>query len=261
MATDTRSDGRPLLACESVTKTYGGLVAVKQVSFAVQRGEIFAVVGPNGAGKTTLFEVVSGFSRATSGTVFFDGQDIHRLTGDRVCRLGLSRTFQTTTNFRSQTVFANAMAASLFGRGRNILTLSYDREAVERALRALDFCGLAGSADRAVSQLSTFEQKRLMLATALATEPRLLLLDEPVGGLNAAEREGLISLIRDINASGVCILMIEHVMKAVQALADRMLVLDHGEKIVEGDPDSVLRDPRVGEVYLGSLAGGAHAGG
>jgi branched-chain amino acid transport system ATP-binding protein len=240
-----------ILECDNVTKVYGGLVAVKNVSFNVEEGQIFAIVGPNGAGKTTLFDTLSGLSAATEGLIRFAGRQIEKLRGDQICKLGLARAFQTTVSFATQTTLTNVLVGGCFGHGQSNL-LGFPSAAVERALDALELCNLLERQDTLASQLSAFELKRLMLATALATRPTLLLLDEPVGGLNVREREQLMELMRTINRGGISILMIEHVMKAVQALADWMLVLHHGEKITEGAPATVLRDERVLEVYLGS---------
>jgi branched-chain amino acid transport system ATP-binding protein len=242
-----------IFECDDVSKAYGGLRAVKNVTFSVETGETFAVVGPNGAGKTTLFDTISGVSPVTEGTIRFDGQEIQRLSPDKICRLGIARTFQTTVAFNTQTVLTNALVGSVLGRlgGSGNPTLSFDPQAIEAALDALEFCDLLDKQEWPIGELSGFERKRLMLVTALAARPTLLLLDEPVGGLNRTEREEMVELVRKVNRAGVTVLMIEHVMKAVQALADRMLVLHHGEKIVEGPPAEVLRDERVVEVYLG----------
>jgi branched-chain amino acid transport system ATP-binding protein len=242
-----------IFECDKVTKAYGGLTAVKDVSFALEDGEIFAIVGPNGAGKTTLFDTISGISLATAGKIRFNGQEIQKLHPDKICRLGISRTFQTTVAFDSQTVLTNVLVGSILGQrgsGGNP-TLGFRSEAVEVALDALEFCDLLDKQSWLASSLSGFARKRLMLATALATQPRLLLLDEPVGGLNRTEREEMIQFVRKINQTGITVLMIEHVMKVVQALASRMLVLHHGETIAEGPPAEVLRNERVVEVYLG----------
>lgn len=254
-----------ILECQGVTKAYGGLVAVKDVSFSVQEGEIFAIAGPNGAGKTTMFDSIAGMSPATRGVIRFAGREIQQLRADQICRLGIARTFQTTVSFMTQTVLTNALVGSIFGmQGEGNPTLQFRPGAVEAALDALEVCGLVDKQGTQASLLSVFERKRLMIATALATAPKLLLLDEPVGGLNRAEREELVELVRRINRSGVTILLIEHVMKAVQALADRMLILHHGETIAEGAPADVLRNERVVEVYLGGqgrkLAAGSRGG-
>lgn len=242
-----------IFECNSVDKSYGGLRAVKNVSFTVEEGEIFAVVGPNGAGKTTLFDTISGISPVTAGIIRFNGQEIQKLPPDRICRLGIVRTFQTTVSFDTQTVLTNVLVGGVLGRQgvSGNPTLFFQSAAVDSALDALEFCGLLDKQGNNASELSVFDRKRLMLATALATRPSLLLLDEPVGGLNRTEREEMITLVRKINQSDITVLMIEHVMKAVQALANRMLVLHHGETIAQGHPSEVLRDKRVVEVYLG----------
>ena len=242
-----------IFECDKVSKAYGGLLAVKDITFSVEQGEIFAIVGPNGAGKTTLFDTISGISPVTHGIIRFNGQEIQRLRPDRICRLGIARTFQTTVTFDTQTILTNALVGGVFGRqgGKGNSTLVFQSEAIEAALDALEFCDLLDKQEWQTATLSGFERKRLMLATALATQPTLLLLDEPVGGLNRTEREKMIQLVQKINGSGITVLMIEHVMKAVQTLANRMLVLHHGETIAEGRPAEVLRDKRVVEVYLG----------
>jgi len=242
-----------IFSCEQVDKAYGGLLAVKDLTFEVEKGEIYAIVGPNGAGKTTLFDTISAVSPVTSGTIRFDGQEIQRMHPDRICRLGIARTFQTTVGFDTQTVLTNALVGATLGReGTGDPTMSFSEEAIEAALDALEFCNLLDIQGQEVGPLSVSDRKRLMLATALSTRPKLLLLDEPIGGLNRAERDEMIKLVQKVNQSGITVLLIEHVMKAVQALAGRMLVLHHGQKIAEGSPAQVLRDERVIEVYLGS---------
>jgi len=226
---------------------------VSNLSFAVEPGEVYAIVGPNGAGKTSLFDCISGVSRATSGVIRFRDREIQGLRAHQICQLGLARTFQTTVAFDSQTVLTNVLVGSTFGRDGESPMLSFSTEAREAALDALALCGLGGLQSARAGQLPVLARKRLMLATALATRPGLLMLDEPVGGLNPGERLQMIDLIRAIARTGVTVLMIEHVMKAVQALADRTLVIHHGQEIAQGPPSTVLRDPRVIEVYLGSL--------
>jgi branched-chain amino acid transport system ATP-binding protein len=242
-----------ILECQKVSKAYGGLHAVNNLSFAVEPGELYGIVGPNGAGKTSLFDCISGVNPATGGMIRFKDREIQNLRPHEICRLGLARTFQTTVAFDSQTVLTNVLVGGTFGRAREYPTLWFNDGAREKALDALALCGL-GSQQRAIAgKLPVLARKRLMLATALATAPELLLLDEPVGGLNPLERAEMIELIRVVAKTGVTILMIEHVMKAVQALANRVLVIHHGQQIAEGPPAKVLRDRRVIEVYLGSL--------
>jgi branched-chain amino acid transport system ATP-binding protein len=245
-----------ILACESVTKAYGGLLAVNELTFSVDDGEVFAIVGPNGAGKTTLFDAISGLAPPTSGTIEFAEERIDRLPPHEICRRRLARTFQTTVSFANQTVLENALVGAVFGRGETRAGLRFSSDGVTKALDALELCGLLERQAKPAATLPILDRKRLMLATALATEPTLLLLDEPVGGLNSRERGAMVDLIARVNGSGVTVLMIEHVMKAVQALANRMLVLHHGSKIAEGRPSDVLRDARVVDVYLGGAGAG-----
>jgi branched-chain amino acid transport system ATP-binding protein len=243
----------PILECQKVSKAYGGLLAVSNLSFSVESGEIYGIVGPNGAGKTSLFDCISGVNRATSGVIKFKDREIQRLNASQITRIGLARTFQTTVAFDSQTVLTNVLVGGTFGQDREYPTLWFNERARARALDALSLCGLGGRQRALAGQLPVLARKRLMFATALATQPSLLLLDEPFGGLNPGERAEMIELVRVVARTGVTILMIEHVMKAVQALARRVLVIHHGQQIVEGPPSRVLRDPRVIEVYLGSL--------
>jgi branched-chain amino acid transport system ATP-binding protein len=243
----------PILECQQVSKAYGGLLAVSNLTFAVEPGEVYAIVGPNGAGKTSLFDCISGVNRASGGVIKFRDQEIQGLRAHQICRRGVARTFQTTVGFDSQTVLTNVLVASTYGREGENPFLSFKDASLEAALDALALCGLSDRQRAVAGKLPVLARKRLMLATALATKPGLLMLDEPFGGLNPGERGQMIELIRNISRTEVTVLMIEHVMKAVQALADRILVMDHGLQIAEGPPSKVLRDPRVVEVYLGTL--------
>jgi ABC-type branched-subunit amino acid transport system ATPase component len=249
-----------IFECENASKDYGGLQAVKDLTFLIEEGEIYAIAGPNGAGKTTLFDTITGVAALTRGAIRFDGREIQRMSSDKICRLGLARTFQTTVGFDTQTVLTNALVGAILGRkGSGNPTMRFSDEALQAALDALEFCGLLDLQRQPVGKLPVFDRKRLMLATALSTKPKLLLLDEPVGGLNRAEREAMVGLVGKVNQSGITVLLIEHSMKAVQALAGRLLILHHGQKIAEGPPAEVLRHERVIQVYLGGQARGKMA--
>jgi branched-chain amino acid transport system ATP-binding protein len=248
-------DGEALLSLAGVSKNFGALTAVKDLSFEVAAGEVLGIGGPNGAGKTTLFEVISGLNPATSGTIRFDGRDITRLGPEAVCHAGIARTFQLNASFESLSVRDNVRIAAYFGRrnrGWPGMRLGSDIEALTDG--ALDLVGYRGSGDAIAGDLPVLDRKLLMLAGAMATAPKLLLMDEPVGGLTARETDHMMEVVRAIAATGVTIILIEHVMRFLVQLSDRVMILHHGTKIFEGDPASLAYDQTVVDIYLGEGA-------
>lgn len=246
------SDAAPLLEGHDVCKSYGGLRAVVDVSFGVRRGEILGIVGPNGAGKTTLFDVISGHTSATSGDVVLEGTSIVNEAVHRRCLMGVARTFQQPAAADSLSVLENLYLAASFRRDRD----GDGREGdLAVASRYLEFVGLEDKADAEAGPLGVFDKKRLMLATALATNPKVLLLDEPFSGLNPQEIDRVIALIRGVRDSGLGVVCIEHVMRALTSLADRVLVMHHGAELFVGTPEEMLANEQVIEVYLGKRHG------
>ena len=244
-----------MLAAQGVTKLYGGLRAVDDLSFDVAAGEVLGIAGPNGAGKTTLFDTITGHTMATSGEIQLAGESIRGTKIHHRCRLGLARTFQQPAAADTLTALENAYLAASFRRGR---TGRRSRSAdVEAGMRALQLVGLEHRATMVASQLPVYDKKRLMLATALATDPLVLLLDEPFGGLNPGEIDATVALLKQIGTTGVAIVCIEHVMRALVALADRVLVMHHGAELFVGTPAEMMRDQRVIDVYLGASGSGA----
>jgi branched-chain amino acid transport system ATP-binding protein len=233
-----------LLEVGGLSKRFGGLQAVRDLSFTLTRGEVLGLIGPNGAGKTTVFNLLSGFLVPDAGAIRFDDRPIVGLKPHTICHLGLCRTFQIVRPFPHLSVLDNVRVGAL-ARHAGM------RDAAARAQAVIERVGLAAKAAEPASGLTLADRKRLELARALATEPTLLLLDEVMAGLNPTEIEGLVALVRSINASGVSVLLIEHNMRAVMTLSHRIVVLNFGEKIVEGEPAAVANHPRVVEAYLG----------
>jgi branched-chain amino acid transport system ATP-binding protein len=237
-----------LLEISHVTRRFEGLVAVDDVSFMLLRGEILGLIGPNGAGKSTLVSLISGTLSPSSGDIFFEGRSIVRLPAYRRARLGIGRTFQIMRPFPGLSVLDNVAVGALFGRGGGQAQLAKARE---QARAQLDFVGLAKNVDQRADELGGPGRKRLELAKALAMKPKVLLCDEVMAGLNQVEIEDVIEVIRKVRNEGISVLVIEHVIKAIRSLSDRLLVLNHGVKIAEGDPARVLSSQTVIEAYLG----------
>ena len=251
-----------LLAMEHVTQRFGGLVAVKELSFQVQPGAIDAMIGPNGAGKSTVFNLITGIYRPTQGTIAFDGRSLAGMRTNQITTLGIARTFQNIRLFAFMSALDNVMTgrhARMHATLADSLLRTPRARGEEREVRAkaeelLRFCDLAGAAETYAANLPYGAQRRLEIARALASEPKLLLLDEPAAGMNPREKDDLIALIRRIRESGVTIFLIEHDMSLVMRISERITVLDHGEKIAEGPPDAIRANERVIEAYLGKPA-------
>jgi branched-chain amino acid transport system ATP-binding protein len=235
-----------LLEVNSVAKSYGALHVLTEINFAVPAGEAVGIVGPNGAGKSTLLSVINGTERATAGSVIFDGRDVTKLGPEVRAHAGMGRTFQIPRPFTHLTVFENALSGASYGAGL------HGKAADEQALYALELSGMMDLANTPAGRLPLLARKRLELARALATRPRLLLLDEIAGGLTEAECDSLVETISGLHASGITIIWIEHVVKALLAVVDRLVCLASGTLIADGKPDLVMSSTEVRRVYLGS---------
>jgi branched-chain amino acid transport system ATP-binding protein len=235
----------PILALDKISKRFGAIVVADALDLALGEGEALGIIGPNGAGKTTLFGIISGTLAPDSGRVLYAGADITGMPPARRCALGIGRSFQIPLPFTGMSVFENLVVAAAFGGGRR------EHDAYRTCMEILDRCGLAGKANRLAGSLTLIDRKRLELARALATDPKVLLLDEVAGGLTERECHALVDLIGEVRASGVSIVWIEHVVHALLASIDRLLVLYNGAFIAAGDPATVIRSPQVAEIYMG----------
>ena len=236
-----------ILEGEGVTKYFGGLAAVSNVDFDVKEGEIAGLIGPNGAGKTTLFNLISGSLAPKPGVIKFKGEKITGLKPHKICRMGVARTFQSVEVFANMPVLQNILLGSLFGTPTGMSSADANKDAAE----LIDFVGLSAVMATPTKDLTLGNQKRIEVARALATKPKLLLLDELMAGLNPTETAEAMELVAKIKNEGITIFMIEHVMKAIMSVCDRILVLHHGEKIAEGTPKEIASSKKVIEVYLG----------
>jgi branched-chain amino acid transport system ATP-binding protein len=234
-----------ILKLENISKSFGAIVVAADLDLELGEGEALGMLGPNGAGKTTLFGVITGTIAPNRGRVMFQGRDVTRVPASERCRLGMARSFQVPQPFGGMTVFENLVVAAAFARGKS------ERDVYQHSARILEECELADKANLRAGSLALLDRKRLELARALVTEPRLLLLDEVAGGLSEVECEDLVALINRIRARGISIIWIEHVVHALMAAVDRVVVLAGGIFVADGKPEAVIAHPKVAEIYMG----------
>jgi branched-chain amino acid transport system ATP-binding protein len=250
------------LETKNLTKKFGGLTAVNDVDFSIEKGKINAIIGPNGAGKSTFFNLISGFHPPTSGHIIFKGRDITNLPSNKIAELGIARTFQTTNLFEQSTVLDNVIVGHRLRTNSNLLDavfrskrLKRDEEKCrEKAFEVIEFAGLEKVADKLVGSLTQEEKKRTAFALALATDPEIVFLDEPAAGVNPDETEGLAHLMKKMADKGITVCLIEHKMQMIMKLADKIMVLNYGEKIAEGNAKEIRNNPTVIKAYLGGSA-------
>jgi len=235
-----------LLEVTGITKRFGGLCAVNQLNLSLDKGQILGLIGPNGAGKTTAFNMISGFYQPDEGEIIFDGKDITGLRPDQVCKLGVTRTFQVVKPFPQLSVLDNVMIGA-YNRTND------RKESKEKAEDIIEFLGMQDFKEMTAGSLSVAHRKRLEVAKALATDPKIVLLDEAMAGLRPTETNEMIGLVRQISRQGIALLLVEHVMRVIMSLAERIVVIHHGEKIAEGEPQQIVQDKAVIDAYLGEV--------
>ncbi len=233
-----------LLETRNLNKRFGGIKAVSKMNLIIQEGEILGLIGPNGAGKTTFFNLITGFLRPDSGSIFFQGEEITRMKAHEICRKGIARTFQLVKPFSKMTVLKNVQVSAL-SKSESL------KKAESIAIETLDFLNLSHLKEKIAGEVPVGYLKLLEVAKALATQPKLLLLDEPIAGLNPSEAIRFIEVVREIQKRGITIFLVEHVMKFIMPLCDRLIVMHYGEKIAEGSPTQISKDPTVIQAYLG----------
>lgn len=238
----------PILELDSISKRYGQLQVTDNVSMTLEPGEALGIIGPNGAGKTTIFNLVAGTVLPNSGRIVFDGKDVSALPARTRCHMGIGRSFQIPHPFVGMTTYENVLIGAAFGRRRS------ERESSQKTIEVLELTGLKRKANTLAGQLTLLERKRLEMARALASDPKLLLLDEIAGGLTEPECKELVAAIMEVRAAGVSIIWIEHVVHALMAVVDRIAVIDFGKKIAEGEPRAVMASKEVAEIYMGMEA-------